>query len=103
MSVDINDICIISYQICYIINRYHSFCYLLAEIEELGDPDQPLKLVRVERRCVEEVIFDHDGGDNDHGDKDPEFQNVNFFAHIISVQLNLPQEKVRKSRQVFDI
>merc|ERR1712157_140622 len=25
-----------------------------AEIEELGDPDQPLKLVRVERRCVEE-------------------------------------------------
>ena len=26
-----------------------------AEIEELGDPDQPLKLVRVERRCVEEV------------------------------------------------
>ena len=61
MSVDINDICIISYQICYIINRYHSFCYLLAEIEELGDPDQPLKLVRVERRCVEEVIFDHGG------------------------------------------
>ena len=68
MSIDINDICIISYQICYIINRYHSFCYLLAEIEELGDPDQPLKLVRVERRCVEEVIFDHGGGDNDHGD-----------------------------------
>ena len=28
---------------------------VLAEIEELGDPDQPLKLVRVERRCVEEV------------------------------------------------
>ena len=26
-----------------------------AEIEERGDPDQPLKLVRVERRCVEEV------------------------------------------------
>ena len=32
-----------------------------------------------------------------------ELQNVNFFTQIISVQLNLPQEKVRKSRQVFDI
>ena len=32
---------------------------VLAEIEELGDPDQPLKLVRVERRCVEEVTFHH--------------------------------------------
>ena len=26
-----------------------------------------------------------------------------FFAQIISVQLNLPQEKARKLREVFDI
>ena len=32
-----------------------------------------------------------------------ELQNVNFFTQIISVQLNLPQEKACKSRQVFDI
>ena len=30
-------------------------------------------------------------------------QNVNFFTQIISVQLNLPQEKTRKLREVFDI
>ena len=28
---------------------------------------------------------------------------VNFFTQIISVQLNLPKEKARQSRQVFDI
>ena len=32
-----------------------------------------------------------------------ELQNVNFFTRIISVQLNLPQEKARKSQQVFYI
>ena len=32
-----------------------------------------------------------------------ELQNVNFFTQIISVQLNLPQEKARKSRQVIAI
>ena len=32
-----------------------------------------------------------------------ELQNVNFFTQIISVQLNLPQEKALKSRQVFDM
>ena len=32
-----------------------------------------------------------------------ELQNVNFFTQIISVQLNLPQEKARKLREVFDI
>ena len=31
-----------------------------------------------------------------------ELQNVNLFKQIISVQLNLPQEKVRKSQEVFD-
>ena len=29
-----------------------------------------------------------------------ELQNVNFFTQIISVQLNLPQEKARKLREV---
>ena len=33
----------------------------------------------------------------------PELHNVNFFTQIISVQLNLPQEKARKLREVFDI
>ena len=37
------------------------------------------------------------------GKKEPESQNVNFFSQIIPVQLNLPQEKAHKSRQVFDI
>ena len=32
-----------------------------------------------------------------------ELHNVNFFTQIISVQLNLPQEKARKLREVFDI
>ena len=32
-----------------------------------------------------------------------ELQNVNFFTQIISVQLDLPQEKVAKSQRVFDI
>ena len=32
-----------------------------------------------------------------------ELQNVNFFTQIISVQLNLPQEKARKLQEVFDI
>ena len=32
-----------------------------------------------------------------------ELQKVNFFTQIISVQLNLPQEKARKLREVFDI
>ena len=35
--------------------------------------------------------------------KPSELQNVIFFTQIISVQLNLPQEKARKSRQVFSI
>ena len=33
----------------------------------------------------------------------PELHNVNFFTQIISVQLNLPQEKARKLREFFDI
>ena len=33
----------------------------------------------------------------------PELHNVIFFTQIISVQLNLPQEKARKLREVFDI
>ena len=32
-----------------------------------------------------------------------ELHNVNIFTQIISVQLNLPQEKARKLREVFDI
>ena len=32
-----------------------------------------------------------------------ELHNVNFLTQIISVQLNLPQEKARKLREVFDI
>ena len=32
-----------------------------------------------------------------------ELHNVNFFTQIISVQLNLPQEKARKLREVSDI
>ena len=32
-----------------------------------------------------------------------ELQNVNLFTQIISVQLNLPQEKARKLQEVFDI
>ena len=31
--------------------------------------------------------------DKDNHDADAELQNVNFFTQIISVQLNLPQEK----------
>ena len=33
----------------------------------------------------------------------PELHNVNFFTQIISFELNLPQEKARKLREVFDI
>ena len=36
-------------------------------------------------------------------DEEAELHNVNFFTQIISVQLNLPQEKARKLREVFDI
>ena len=42
-------------------------------------------------------------GESYHPDHHPELQNVNFFTQIISVQLNLPQEKARKLREVFDI
>ena len=34
---------------------------------------------------------------------DAELHNVNFFTQIISVQLNLPQEKARELQEVFDI
>ena len=33
----------------------------------------------------------------------PELQNVIFFTQIISVELNLPQEKARKLREVFEV
>ena len=32
-----------------------------------------------------------------------ELHNVNFFTQIISVQLNLPQKKARKLREIFGI
>ena len=32
-----------------------------------------------------------------------ELHNVNYFTQIISVQLNLPQEKADKLREIFDI
>ena len=45
-------------------------------------------------RCPKNIDLDH---------FQTELHNVNFFTQIISVQLNLPQEKARKLREVFDI
>ena len=52
---------------------------VLAEIEELGDPDQPLKLVRVERRCVEEVTFHHHHHHVGHDDSDDSDDDDNYI------------------------
>ena len=41
--------------------------------------------------------------DTDLSKEETELHNVNFFTQIISVQLNLPQEKANKLREVFDI
>ena len=49
-----------------------------------------------------DILLNEDEDDGNRED-DAELQNVNFFTQIISVQLNLPQEKARKLREVFDI
>ena len=61
------------------------------------------RVKRVQHTQRVSVKWHEMGFNNQHPTSTHRVAKCQFFTQIISVQLNLPQEKARKLREVFDI